>query len=346
MFDLVIVERGSFCSAVATPRPHHHTASPDGDDDTTGRANDEFAVSEVGNKRTPYPKGDTSVHATGRRRRIRHLDIVQTFSPRPHVLCITAKIFLAAWILAILALSVEEEMFKSFYMAYLTHWGYSITSMYAIASLICAVYLAVRHRSSLSANNITTPLTCCCGAGSGGGVAGFLIKTTWALFSIALPVEIAIAILFWTTVYEFKSSEAVTYVTGMVHGGTAVLLLLDGFVMSRIPLHWRQFVLFETFCILYIVWNVAHAFSGIGNPYDGVTQDDDAIYPMLDWKPTQGTYAKSILLAVGFLVVGNPIVFGICWRLSRLLPLRLMKEDIDVEEEEEEVEESYDYDDR
>lgn len=198
MFDLIIMERGSFCSAVATPRPHH-TAPPDCDDDTTGRANDEFAVSDVRNKRTPYPKDDTSVHATGGRHRTRHLG--------PLVLWITAKIFLAAW--------VEEEMFKSFYMAYLTHWGYSITSMYAIASPICAIYLAERHRSSLSTNNITTSLTCCCGAGSDGGVAGFLIKTTWALFSIALPVEIAIAILFWTTVYEFKSSEAVTYVTGM-----------------------------------------------------------------------------------------------------------------------------------
>jgi hypothetical protein len=246
----------------------------------------------------------------------RHIDIVRTFSPRPRLVYITLKIFLAAWILAILTMSIDRVTYPNFWLAYLTHWGYTITAMYGVMSPICAIYLALRPPS-------TNPDTLtCCGAGCGGdGVAGCLIKTTWALLAIVVPAEVMITILFW--VLEYESGDSVSYVTVMVHGGTMVLLLIDGFVLSRIPLRLKQFIFFESFSFLYLLWNVIHAYSGIGNPYDGVSQDDDAIYSSLDWNTTP---TKAIVMSVLVLLVANPIIYGICWGMSRILSLRLREE--------------------
>ena len=228
----------------------------------------------------------------------RHLDIIRTFSPRPRPVYITIKLFLAAWILAILTMSIDRVTYPNFWLAYLTHWGYVIAAMYGVMSPICAIYLALRPPTLKSVETLT-----CCGAG-GGGVAGFLVKTTWALLAIVVPAEVIIAILFWAL--EYEAGESISYVTVMVHGGTMILLFIDGFVLSRIPLRLKQFVFFETFSFLYLLWNVLRAY-----PSDVVSQDDDAIY------------LSNIVLFLVVLLVANPIIFGICWWLSRLLPLRL-----------------------
>lgn len=253
------------------------------------------------------------------------LDIVRTFSPRPRLLYITLKVFLAAWILAVLTMSIDRVKFPSFWLAYLTHWGLTLTALYFVMSSICALYLALRPppTPATNENRVDTFLSCCGGSGGGGGgVAGCLVKTTWALLAIVIPGEVVITILFWALVYDGKP---VTYVTAMVHGGTMILLLIDGFVLSRIPLRLKQFVFFESFSLLYFLWNIVHAYSGIGNPYNGVSQDDDAIYESLDWN-TDPTMA--IAVSVMALFVANPIIFGICWWLSRLLPMRLREDNI------------------
>ena len=131
--------------------------------------------------------------------------------------------------------------------------------------------------------------------------------TQKALFAIALPVEIMITILFW--VLEFDGE--VKYISVMVHGGGMALIVIDGFLLSRIPLRMKQFLLFQTFTILYLIWNVVHAYSGIGNPYnDGESQDDDAIYASLAWK--NNTMGAAILSA-GIVCVANPVLFLLCW---------------------------------
>ncbi|KAL7434347.1 hypothetical protein ACHAXH_002488 [Discostella pseudostelligera] len=246
----------------------------------------------------------------------RHLGVIRTFSPRPRPVYITIKLFLAAWILAILTMSIDRVTYPNFWLAYLTHWGYVITAMYGVMSPICAMYLALRPPPPESVNTLT-----CCGTG-GGGVAGFLVKTTWALLAIVVPAEVIITILFWAL--EYEAGESISYVTVMVHGGTMILLFIDGFVLSRIPLRLKQFVFFETFSSLYLLWNIIHAYSGIGNPYDGVSQDDDAIYSSLDWNTTP---TKAIIMSVLVLLVANPIMYGICWLVSRMLPLRLVEDD-------------------
>ena len=280
MFDLVVVDR-----------QHHKLES------SSAAAT---AASEVGGAgEVAIPDGNSAVVAADTVHH--HLDIVQTFSPRPRLVYINLKMFLAAWIIAILTMSIDQATYPNYWLAYLTHWGFTIAAMYAVMSPICAIYLAL-HPPSTSPDTLT-----CCGTGSG-GVAGCLVKTTWALLAIVVPAEVMISILFWGL--EYESGDSVSYVTVMVHGGTMVLLLIDGFVLSRIPLRLKQFVFFESFSFLYLLWNVIRAY-----PSEIVSQDDDAIF------------SSSIVLFVVVLLVANPIIYGFCWLLSRLLQLRLRSED-------------------
>lgn len=236
----------------------------------------------------------------------RCIDIERTFSPRPRVPYMGAKVFIMAWIIATLVSSIANNDHPDFWLAYLTHWGFLFTVAYSVMSVISAVVFAVRAPDK---------------SGVLEGGVGFLVKTTWALFAIALPVEIVITILYWVLVFDGE----VKYVSVMVHGGGMVLIIIDGFLLSRIPLRMKQFILFEIFTILYLIWNVVHAYSGIGNPYnDGESQDDDAIYASLAW---QNNTMGAAILSAAIVFVANPVLFLLCWSFAWILPKRLCDKD-------------------
>ena len=118
----------------------------------------------------------------------------------------------------------------------------------------------------------------------------------------------------------------------MVHGAGILPLLLDGLVMNRVPLRMKQFIFFESFSFVYLVWNGVHALLGIGNPgSNGGTDDtdDDAIYASLNWR-NRTTYAVILSFAVLFVV--NPVCFLVCRAVTLLLPRRIvMSEDSKVQ---------------
>lgn len=231
----------------------------------------------------------------------RLLDIEKTFSPSPRLPYIGAKLFLMTWVISVMALSIKNAIHQSFWLAFLTHWGLVLTSLYFIMSVVCAVYFAMHPPEN---------------TGELKGGVGLLVKTTWALFAIVLPAEVVITLLFW--VLQFDGTA--TYVDVMAHAVVMVLIAIDG-ILSRIPLRMKQLLIYEVFTALYVIWNVVHAYSGIGNPYvDDGSQDDDAIYPSLKWKKNPGS---STILSVLVLFVVNPIVFMLCRAVLRLFPRRL-----------------------
>jgi len=247
---------------------------------------------------------DLDEHSSASPSKAQRLDVERTFSPRPKRLNLTIKFFLFFLIVAVTVQSISQKTHPDFWLAYLTHWGVVFSLAYISTSVGSAVYLHLRPPANT-------------GVLEGG--LGLLLKTTWALFAIAFPAEIVITILFW--LLEFDGN--LKYVSVMVHGGFAALLLIDGLLLSRIPLRMKQLLLSQAFCFFYILWGGIHAYSGIGNPYkDDGTQDDDAIYGSIAWK------AKPIdttILVVGVFFLVNPIVFLVCRLLSRLLPRRLVR---------------------
>ncbi|KAL7518710.1 hypothetical protein ACHAWX_003520 [Stephanocyclus meneghinianus] len=236
------------------------------------------------------------------------IDVSKTFSPRPRCLSIAAKVFLTAWAIAIMALSIEQTQFESFWLAYLTHWGWTVTVAYFVFSLCTAFYWRNCEPDD-----------------DAGGSCGILVKITWSLFAIALPAEVVICLLFW--VLEFDGT--VRYVSMMVHGVGIILIVIDGLIVNRIPLRMKQFFLFEGFSALYLLWSIAFSFSGLGNPYkESGAQDDDAIYSSMRWKTDT---ASAVTVAALALLVANPIVFLLCRAVSRLPPRRLVDKSSDIE---------------
>ena len=237
----------------------------------------------------------------------RRIDILETFSPQPRVLYIGCKIGLTGWIASVMAQSIMRVQYPSFWLAYLTHWGLVIATAYILMSTMSAVYLA-----SCSSHSKCDELN------SGAKV---LINLTWGLLAAAAPMEITITILYW--VLEFEGTFS--YVSMMTHGGVMILVMIDGFVLSRVPLRIKQFVFFELFALVYCVWTIIHAYSGMGNPYaegDEPTESDDAIYDSIAWK---NNMKPTAILIVVLLLVANPIIFLFCRLLSRILPQRFRK---------------------
>ena len=164
--------------------------------------------------------------------------------------------------------TTDVNVKPAFFLAHLTIWGLIVTTVYIILSALSAVYLAMRPPARL--------------ADLLGG-AGVLIKSTWALFAIAAPAELVITILY----YVLKFPGTFNYSDQMLHGIVMILIIVDGFILIRIPLHMKQFVLFESFMTIYFLWTIAHAYSNIGNPFANgktPTKDDDAIFSSLNWK--------------------------------------------------------------
>ena len=113
------------------------------------------------------PQGESVVR--GSNNNTRHLDIEKTLSPRPRLLYIGAKLFVMAWSVSILYMCITQWKYPYFGMAYLTYWGFTVTTAYTIMSFLSAVYLAMRPPANPGVLE--------------GGV-GLLVKTTWVSVAI------------------------------------------------------------------------------------------------------------------------------------------------------------------
>ena len=109
-------------------------------------------------------KGTDDASLTNDSKNIRRLDVGKSLSPRPSLPYIGAKLFIMAWMISIMTLSIKSKPYPSFWLAYLTHWGFLFTIAYTIMSAISAVYLAMRPPANPGVLE--------------GGV-GLLVKTTW-----------------------------------------------------------------------------------------------------------------------------------------------------------------------
>jgi hypothetical protein len=95
--------------------------------------------------------------------------------------------------------------------------------------------------------------------------------------------------LYWFLVHQ--PGEDISYTDVMAHGGVALLILVDGMVLHRIPLRWcHYYIAVLPFQVSYIIWSIYHALgTDIGNPNNlnndsEEDDDDDAIYRPLNWK--------------------------------------------------------------
>lgn len=96
---------------------------------------------------------------------------------------------------------------------------------------------------------------------------------------------------------------------------------VDGYIIHGIPIRFKQRIgLVYAFAAVYWIWIAIHYISGIGrNPaLDEETKDDDAIYPMINFKKNPELGAA--LAVVTFL--GIPFLFLVTLGISFCIPKR------------------------
>eukprot|EP00541_Cyclophora_tenuis_P018914 CAMPEP_0116562768 /NCGR_PEP_ID=MMETSP0397-20121206/12352_1 /TAXON_ID=216820 /ORGANISM="Cyclophora tenuis, Strain ECT3854" /LENGTH=158 /DNA_ID=CAMNT_0004089119 /DNA_START=270 /DNA_END=746 /DNA_ORIENTATION=+ len=109
-----------------------------------------------------------------------------------------------------------------------------------------------------------------------------------------------------------------TYLDVMKHGILFLVVLIDGAVISYIPVRFRSIWPLILFNLCYLTFNVIHSFTSIGNPTstdNDPTTDDDAIYAVLNWNKRPYTAA---FWAVASNVIIFPLMFFIVWAFSTL----------------------------
>jgi hypothetical protein len=128
----------------------------------------------------------------------------------------------------------------------------------------------------------------------------------WGLYDTVAPLEVAITFLYWGS----GLNGDFTYINVMEHGGLLLLLLLDGWA---IPVRAKHVAFLLGISLLYLVWTIVDAILDIGSGDWGPAYNDDALYPILNWK--KETRGAAIVSAFAVLILA-PLVYTIFWMWS------------------------------
>ena len=283
----------------------------------------------------------------------RCVNLRQTFAPDPLALtCLLRVVFLAMSVCSLtLVLRDTPAANRSFFMAYLTHWGLCAALLYQLSALTCAAVAGCGWDwcgdNGVALLSLEQPRSyagvCpslaregdgnsdCYGerddAGSSDtashisdaslyGPHSLLVRLTWASFTLAAPAEVIITMLYW--ILDHRPGDPVGFTILMNHGGIGLLLVLDGLMIGGIPFRVAQMPLFVIFCMAYLSWTLIFAKSDISNPNRA---DDDRIYDAIRWNEDP---KDAILLSALCAVVLPPAVFlllrAISLRRRKLVP--------------------------
>ncbi|GKY97091.1 hypothetical protein MPSEU_000667600 [Mayamaea pseudoterrestris] len=227
----------------------------------------------------------------------RKIDIPESFAP-PSCYAFLFKLAEAVLITATLVLTWIDTSNPQFYLAYFTYWALLLATLYSWFSL---------YNTIMAARTPQPPVS-----------AGFIIRTTWALFTLASHTSACASILWWVLIFEAGVTK-ITFYNISPHLITACVVWLDGFVVNRIPVRWMMWYgLVLPLDILWGIWSVAQSYSGIGNPdandASGADPDnDDAIYGALAW---QDYWVRCLIITLIAIFVMGPLVFMLMWLCS------------------------------
>lgn len=208
---------------------------------------------------------------------------------------ILMKTFLLFWSLQVLCTDVIHYPPHNLYiyMGYLTHWGHVMSILYFISSLYCNIKRSV----------LIQPCK--------GSAPSFPIRLTWVLYSIVAPMEICITLLYWSA--DYSGGDSINYITVMEHGIICLFVLIDGLIISIIPMRIKLYPYFISICLCYLLWSIIDAVFNIGNGEWGPEYEDDALYEVLNWN--NNSKKASIISSIVICIIA-PLVYLFCWILS------------------------------
>jgi len=224
------------------------------------------------------------------------IDIKASFVPGPIWCTGLIRIMFFFFAFGSTAYSFITNESKLFWFGYLTHWSAFYTITYMGLIMICTFYPSL----------VPQP--------EEGSRPNFLIRFLWVMYSVATVHEICITLLYWTLVYDGN----LLYQSVVLHGVFVPLLLVDGFVLGKIPVRFKHVLFGQIAGLIWMIWSVVHSLTDFGiSEEDRSDGDGDPLYDTLNW---QDNTLSSTIIAGLVIFVLFPFVHWIVLLLSLYSP--------------------------
>ena len=225
------------------------------------------------------------------------LDIQESLAPRPKWPIAPVKLAIIVWAFLILVDGVIDTYPRSFYLATFDHWSLVASILYLASSFLCNLLRPPsRTKGSEAAEESYLPTV--------------WHKITWGLFAIAAPSQILSSLIFW--IIEFQPYGDSMQIGFARHVSIWILLLIEGFVINRMPLRVNHQWFFFAFIYMFLFWSLIHSYTKIGNPSFG-NNKYDALYPFLHWNKHP---VMSVLYCLISMFIVAPVMYWFVWMLS------------------------------
>ena len=233
----------------------------------------------------------------------KRIDIEGSFGMNGTIISVATKF--CFWALSIITLIYGwiNNNHPYYFMAYLTQWTLLMTIIY----FSCSLALSIMTLKSCSDNSDTS---------SGNSSSSFqrtLIKIGWGLFPIVSSAGAAVVLIYWLVVYDYENRGFPKYYSIMSHGIIFLLALADGFILNKIPLRLKHYMIVLLYGLTYIAWSIVAAAAKIDNPNTPSEDNSEALYTILDWDNEQ---TAATIVSVGVLFVALPVFTLFFWIVS------------------------------
>lgn len=223
------------------------------------------------------------------------IDIQESFVPSPTWRTLIFRTILLIYTIASITMSIISSKQRWIWIGFLTSWSAIFTVMYQLGALACTIKpsLLVQSNSDEQPN--------------------VFVRVLWLMYSISTVFELCISFFYWTLLYE--AGDPISFASVSTHGLLAVILLLDGFAIAAIPMRLQQLPYVMLTALIYLIWQVIHAFAGIG-----IRRENNIgapLYDVLDWKKAP-VFAGVMSICTIFIMI--PVVFFMVWTISMYSP--------------------------
>lgn len=239
-------------------------------------------------RRDPTFRATDVLHKTDGTTETKLIDVPATFSPpmgmkketTSKTAFILAKTGVIIWKLflflsqALSFLLMFAPFPNAIWFAYLTNWALFIAIIYSGLSLFNSIFPI----AAIPSCDCDDPKNA-----SKNGIISNRTTITWAFFTLAAFLQTMVTVLYFGLLHPPGLTGIFLFWMVWLHGGVWVLILIDGFLVNRIPIrmrHWLEICL--PFTLMYALWSLLQSPLGfdLENPYmDAVDVDDDKIYP-------------------------------------------------------------------
>lgn len=233
----------------------------------------------------------------------RLLDVRASFAPQTPIALLSKVLATAFLLFALIYTFIEAEHLQTYFESFST-WSLLFSVGYALTSLINSI-LGVTQPKRLE--NV-----------------GGKVRVQWVLFNTAMHSNVLSLALFWSCyIIDADDDDNSTHSTDLnvsnllMNGVTFLVMLLEGFVVNRIPIRWRYwYFTCLPVVMLFLGWTYLHSRSN----------ENVGLYEFFDWNDDDELF-NTICNVVGSILVVSPLAQVLLLALSWCARRYIVNED-------------------